>query len=219
MLGLSLENALSKNNTKILLLGAHCDDIELGCGGTILQLIEQQPSVEIMWIVFSSNEIRRIEAQNSAEHFLTGARAKEIRINDFRNGFFPSDAPKIKEYFETLKNTFSPDIIFTHYRQDLHQDHRVVNELTWNTFRDHMILEYEILKYDGDIGNPNAYMPIYNRHRVNKIDSLMRFYESQKQRPWFTPNTLNGLMRIRGVESNAIDEHAEAFYARKLSLI
>lgn len=209
---------LEGTKAKILLLGAHCDDIEIGCGGTILQLLELAPSVEVHWIVFSSNKIRYKEAEASAQHFLSSAKNRTIRILNFRNSFFPAEATEIKEYFESIKQSFNPDLIFTHYRKDYHQDHRVINELTWNTFRDHFILEYEIPKYDGDIGQPTTYMPIANAQRRNKVDSIVKYFESQASRQWFTPSTFDALMRIRGIECNAEDGYAEAFYARKILL-
>jgi LmbE family N-acetylglucosaminyl deacetylase len=143
---------------KVLCLGSHCDDIEIGCGGTILRLIENYPNIEFYWVVFSSNSQREPEAYQSANSFLKKAKAKTIVIKKFRDGFFPFIGIEIKEFFEQLKQDFNPDIVFTHYRHDLHQDHRLISELTWNSFRNHLILEYEIPKYDGDLGSPNFFV-------------------------------------------------------------
>lgn len=205
-------------NPVILLLGAHCDDIELGCGGTLIQLCEAIPSINVTWVVFSSNKLRAAEARSSAEECLAEIDSKSIRILNFKNGFFPSESQKIKKYFEELKRHINPAIIFTHYRQDLHQDHRTINELTWNTFRNHFILEYEIAKYDGDLGIPNTFVQLEKATIENKISGLLKHYQSQLNRQWFTQSTFEALMRIRGVECNSKSGYAEAFYSRKLCL-
>lgn len=217
MINLDLSHELEKN-PRILLLGAHCDDIEIGCGGTLQQLINKYPALEITWVVFSSSEIRFREAKASADGYLYGIDKKHISILDFKNGFFPSELPQIKKYFEKLKQKTDPAIIFTHYRNDLHQDHRTINELTWNTFRNHLILEYEIVKYDGDLGIPNTFVPLQDSTVVNKISELMKHYQSQLHRQWFTANTFEAIMRIRGVECNSDSGFAEAFYCKKMCL-
>ena len=199
----------------VLCLGAHCDDIEIGCGGTILRLLEEHPQVSLWWVVLSANDLREREARASAEAFLKGAASPKVVVKRFRNGFFPSVIAEIKEFFEELKGEVSPDLIFSHYQQDLHQDHRTVAELTWNTFRDHMILEYEIPKYDGGLGSPNFFVPLGDAQREAKVGTLMTQFESQKQKQWFTPETFNGLARLRGIECNAPSGYAEAFYCRK----
>ncbi len=199
----------------ILFLGAHCDDIEIGCGATILRLARQYPEISIYWVVFSSNEERAKEASSAAKTFLNGVESKVI-IRSFRNGYFPWVGDEIKTYFETLKTLTDPDVIFTHYRKDLHQDHRIIGELTWNTFRDHLILEYEIPKYDGGLGAPNVFFPVGRKDVQKKIDILMKYYSSQHNKVWFTEDTFRGLMRIRGIESNADEGFSEAFYCSKL---
>lgn len=215
MFELDLRTKNKKLNT-ILCLGAHCDDIEIGCGGTILRLIAENPELEIHWVVFSSNEVREKEATISAKQFLTGAVMQEILINTFRNGYFPYLGAEIKDYFEELKTKYSPDLIFTHYRYDLHQDHRLVSELTWNTFRDHLILEYEIAKYDGDLGTPNVYFPLAEQICNKKVHYLMDVFETQHARQWFTKETFYSLLRMRGIESNSSTGYAEGFYSRKM---
>lgn len=202
----------------ILLLGAHCDDIEIGCGGTILQLIDKHPNTKIVWNVFSSSPEREEEARSSAEAFLQGCNSAEINIERFRNGHFPYEAAEIKKYFENLKSAYEPDIIFTHQRNDLHQDHRTISELTLNTFRNNLILEYEIPKYDGDLGQPNTFMPIEPATMNAKIDNILKHFKSQQQKQWFSPETFQGLMRLRGIECNSETGYAEAFYGRKISL-
>ena len=199
----------------VLCLGAHCDDIEIGCGGAILRLLEEHPQVSLWWVVLSANDLREREARASAEAFLKGAVSPKVVVKRFRNGFFPSVIAEIKEFFEELKGEVSPDLIFSHHLQDLHQDHRTVAELTWNTFRDHMILEYEIPKYDGGLGSPNLFIPLGDAQREAKVSTLMTQFESQKQKQWFTPETFNGLARLRGIECNAPSGYAEAFYCRK----
>jgi LmbE family N-acetylglucosaminyl deacetylase len=200
---------------RILCLGAHSDDIEIGCGGTILKLIENFPNTEICWVVFGSTGSRTEEAWASANVFLGEVKKREIDIKQFKDSFFPIIAGEIKDYFEQLKKV-SPDLIFTHYRNDLHQDHRVICEFTWNTFRDHLILEYEIPKYDGDLGSPNFFVCLDEGICQKKIKYIIEHFVSQRGRHWFTEDTFYSLLRLRGVESNAPSRYAEAFYCRKI---
>jgi LmbE family N-acetylglucosaminyl deacetylase len=200
---------------RVLCLGAHCDDIEIGCGGTILKLTGGQRRVEVQWVVFSSNEQRKKEASESARVFLANAATRQVVIHGFRDGFFPYIGADIKQCFEQLKAEFSPDLILTHYRGDLHQDHRLVSELTWNTFRDHLILEYEIPKYDGDFGAPNVFVPLDESICRRKIDTILGAFPSQAQKRWFSRELFSSIMRLRGMEGNAASGHAEAFYSRK----
>jgi LmbE family N-acetylglucosaminyl deacetylase len=164
---------------KILCLGSHCDDIEIGCGGTILNLIENYSNIIFYWVVFSSNEIRAKEAIKSANNFLKEAKVEKIVIKNFRNGFFPFVGAEIKEYFEQLKQEISPDLVFTHYRHDLHQDHRLISDLTWNTFRNHLILEYEIPKFDGDLGSPNFFVQLDESICRRKVGYLLDAFETE----------------------------------------
>lgn len=205
----------SESPRKILCLGSHCDDIEIGCGGTLLKLSEQLPQVEVYWAVFSSDQVRAREARESADCFLERAKAKTIVIKDFRNSFFPFIGA-IKEDFEQLKDEFSPDVIFTHYRHDLHQDHQLISQLTWNTFRNHLILEYEVPKYDGDLGAPNVFTHLDESVCRRKIEYLMTHFKSQLDKHWFDEETFWALLRLRGMESNAPSKYAEAFYCRKM---
>lgn len=202
----------------VLCLGAHSDDIEIGCGGTMLKLLEECPNTSVTWIVFSSQGERRAEAEKSALHFLQTVERREIILKDFRDGFFPYRGEVIKEYFEQLKQQLSPTLIFTHYRHDLHQDHRLICELTWNTFRNHLILEYEIPKYDGDLGSPNIFVHLDEKTCEKKIDLLLRHFLTQGNKRWFTDETFRSMMRLRGVESQASGSYAEAFYGRKIVL-
>ncbi len=213
MISLGLDQVRS-----VLLIGAHSDDIEIGCGATVLRLLEERPSIELTWIVLSANGTRRDEAQASAESFLAAAKSAQIKIEGFRDGFFPYDGAAVKERFEALKEEVSPDLIFCHYGADRHQDHRLVSELTWNTFRNHCILEYEIPKYDGDLGSPNVFAPVSDAQRERKIEILLKCFPSQATKHWFAAETFAGLMRLRGLESNAPNGYAEAFYARKIQL-
>lgn len=202
----------------ILCLGAHCDDIEIGCGGTILKLAAMGRRIEIHWVVFSSDEKRAIEARESASLFLSEANSKIITVKDFRNSFFPFVGAEIKEYFEKLKHECSPDVIFTHYRNDLHQDHRMISELTWNTFRNHFILEYEIPKYDGDFGSPNVFVPLDESTCRKKIDTVVGSFQSQVEKHWFSRDLFAAVLRLRGMEANASSGYAEGFYCRKAVL-
>lgn len=203
---------------KALFLGAHSDDIELGCGGTILSLLEQGQELEVWWVVFAASPVRRLEAERSAEMFLRGAVKKETIVRDFKESFFPYIGSEIKACFEELKRTISPDVVFTHFRDDLHQDHRLISELTWNTFRDHLILEYEIIKYDGGLGSPNVFVHLSEDVCAKKMKYLMENFQSQRSHQWFTEEALRAILRLRGVESNAPSNFAEAFYVRKLVL-
>jgi LmbE family N-acetylglucosaminyl deacetylase len=203
---------------RILCLGAHCDDIEIGCGGTILRLLEENPGVQITWVVFSSTPPRRREVHRASQLFLKDLRRHKIIIKSFRDSYFPYIGSRIKEFFDKLKAEPSPDLIFTHFRGDLHQDHRLISELTWNAFRNHFILEYEIPKYDGDLGTPNFFVGIDEVVLRKKIRYILECFESQKNKQWFTEDTFRALHRIRGIESNAADNFAEAFYCRKLLL-
>ena len=216
MLALTFQKRLD-SVLSILCLGAHSDDIEIGCGGTILRLTETYPHTDITWIVFGAHGQRATEATNSAELFLKDAKEKRVIIRDFRDGFFPYVGGEIKEYFEQLKQDLSPDLIFTHYRHDLHQDHRLICELTWNTFRNHWILEYETPKYDGDLGTPNFFVNLDEAICRTKIEYILGNFKSQQNRHWFTDETFRSIMRLRGVESKAPGKYAEAFFARKIT--
>lgn len=204
---------------RVLALGAHSDDIEIGCGATLLRLLEEKKSaVEVSWVVFSASPERRLEAEASAGRFLRHARRRSVQVANFRDGFFPFVGAEIKEWFEDLKRRFQPDLIFTHRREDRHQDHRTISDLTWNTFRDHLILEYEIPKYDGDLGQPNFFVPISKAHCRKKLTWLRDGFPSQKPHRWFTDETFLGLMRLRGIECNSPSGYAEAFHCRKAVL-
>ena len=200
---------------KVLCLGAHSDDIEIGCGATLLKLTDEHPRLEIMWVVFSAGGVRTSEAKASARAFLRRARTSEVVVKDFRTSFFPVEEEPIKEFFETLK-PFQPDLVFTHYRHDLHQDHRVLSNLTWNTFRSHAILEYEIPKYDGDLGVPNVFVPVSHAQCVRKSTLLRRHFKSQADKHWFAQDLFLALPRIRGMECDSPTRYAEAFYSRKM---
>ena len=203
---------------RILCLGAHCDDIEIGCGGTILNLTERRRDVSVTWVVFSGDAAREREALASAALFLAAARESTVTVHRFRDGFFPYVGAAIKEQFEALKRTVTPDLVLTHHGGDRHQDHRLISELTWNTFRDHLILEQEIPKYDGDLGAPNVFVPLQPAHCEAKVTNILECFPSQHDHPWFTRETFMALMRLRGVESNAPSGYAEAFYCRKAVL-
>jgi LmbE family N-acetylglucosaminyl deacetylase len=202
---------------QVLCLGAHADDIEIGCGGTVLKLVSRYPEADFHWIVFSAPGTRKQEAESSAGRFLRDAGSKAIEVRSFRDGFFPYLGGEIKDFFEDLKKDANPDLILTHYQRDLHQDHRLLSELTWNTFRDHTILEFEIPKYDGGLGSPNLFVPLTQEERRRKIDLLLAGFPSQAARKWFDEATFDALLRLRGVECNSPSGYSEAFYCRKLS--
>jgi LmbE family N-acetylglucosaminyl deacetylase len=207
-----------RSSLKVLVLGAHPDDIEIGCGGTVLQLIEAYSNCEVCWVVLSAEGERAAEARRSGDAFLEAAHNPTLIVGDFRDGFFPYGGHEIKEFFERLKDEVSPDLIFTHYGLDFHQDHRLVSELTWNTFRDNLILEYEIPKYDGDLGSPNLFVHLAESTVRLKIEMILGHFASQAQRRWFTEDVFRSILRLRGMESNSPTLYAEGFYCRKLVL-
>ncbi len=200
----------------VLCLGAHSDDIEIGCGGTIRKLARELPGLVVWWVVFTADGKRRTEAKNSARAFLRDAGKSQVIIKQFRNGYFPFQGAAIKDFFESLKSRVKPDLVFTHFRNDRHQDHRLVSDLTWNTFRNHLILEYEIPKYDGDFASPNLFVQLDEKLAREKADNLCRYFTTQSDKHWFSQDTFLALVRLRGMECCA--EYAEAFYARKLTL-
>ena len=201
---------------RVLALGAHSDDIEIGCGGTILSLLRNYPETSVVWVVFSAAGPREDEARRGAEGFLEGAAATDVRFGGFQDGFMPFDGRAVKEFFESLKGV-APDLVFTHRLDDRHQDHRCLAELTWNTFRDHTILEYEIPKYEGDLGHPNVFVPLSEEIARRKLMLLMSIFGTQRSKRWFTEDLFAGLMRLRASEAGA-QGHAEAFHCRKLVL-
>ena len=201
---------------KLLCIGAHSDDIEIGCGGTVLRLLAERPGSSVDWVVLSGGEAREREARASAAEFLAAAASSKVWVQSFRESFFPAAWVEIKEHFEQLRRATEPDLILCHRQTDRHQDHRVVAELTWNTFRNHLIWEYEIPKYEGDLGQPNLFVPLSAAQAERKVQLLMTHFASQRGRSWFRPDTFHGLMSIRGVECAAPDGRAEAFHAHKL---
>ncbi|HKP56860.1 MAG TPA: PIG-L deacetylase family protein [Polyangiales bacterium] len=201
---------------RVLCLGAHSDDIEIGCGGTILRLLAERPGSEVDWVVFSADAEREREARASAAEFLAGAARSGVKVSQFRESYFPAVWAEIKDYMGQLGRTLKPDLVLSHHAADLHQDHRVIAELTWNTWRNHLILEYEIPKWEGDLGKPNLYVPLTLAQAQRKVESLQRHFVSQANKPWFRADTFHGLMSVRGVECHAPDGRAEAFHARKL---
>ncbi len=202
----------------ILCLGAHADDIEVGCGGTLLRLLATHERLAVHWVVFSAAGERATEARRSAELFLADGGERRIVVKQFRDTFFPYNGGEIKAFVNELAREVSPDLIFTHRREDLHQDHRLVSELTWNAFRDHLILEYEIPKYDGDLGQQNIYAALSEEIAARKIDIIMNEFPSQRSHAWFSADTFWATLRLRGVECNAPDRFAEGFHGRKLML-
>ncbi len=203
--------------TRILCLGAHCDDIDIGCGGTLLRLLAGEGSWEVTWAVFSSNEQRAAELRASAAHFLRGAQSRVLTY-EFPDTYFPAYYEQIKQTFEELKAIPDPDVVFTHCRFDLHQDHRIVADLTWNAFRRHLVLEYEIPKYEGGLRTPNLYVRLTKEQAETKARLLLAAYKSQHAKAWFTADTFTALMRLRGIEAGAGTEWAEGFHASKLCL-
>jgi LmbE family N-acetylglucosaminyl deacetylase len=203
---------------RVLAIGAHADDIEIGCGGTLLRLVGERRDLVVDWVVLSGDGDRSTEAADSAAAFLDGAVGRRISVDRFRDGFLPYDGAAVKERFERLKTEVTPDLVLTHRLRDRHQDHRLVAELTWNTFRDHLILEYETPKYEGDLGHPNLFVPLAAGVCERKVELLRKGFPSQAGRDWFTEDTFWAMLRLRGLESRSPTRYAEAFHARKLVL-
>jgi len=202
----------------ILCLGAHADDIEIGCGGTMLRLLAERPEVDVYWVVLGARNERADEAARGGELFLRGARNQKIIIKGFRDSFFPYEGGPIKAFFQELGRDVAPDLIFTHRREDMHQDHRLTAELTWNAFRDDLILEYEIPKYEGDLGAPNVFVPLEESTCRRKVESIVEAYASQRSKPWFSKDVFWSLLRIRGMECNSPTRFAEGLYCRKMTI-
>jgi len=212
---LTLNLSAGRDSFNVLCLGAHSDDIEIGCGATLLHLQRILQNVHFHWVVLSAASTRGQEATRAMELFTKNFR-KQLVLKEYRDGFLPYSGAEIKNFFEDMKNQVNPDLIFTHWQGDAHQDHRLVSELTRNTYRNHLILEYEVPKYDGDIGRPNVFVPLEENCYEQKVTYLLEAFESQRSKPWFTRETFLGLMRLRGMECNSPSGYAEAFHARKL---
>jgi LmbE family N-acetylglucosaminyl deacetylase len=202
----------------VLCIGAHCDDIEIGCAGTLRRWVSEHPGAHFTWAVFAGEPAREPESRRAAARILEGAAGMELRFFDFRGSYFPIDRERIKDAFETLKALSRPDLVLTHRLEDRHQDHALLAELTWNTFRSHTILEYEIPKYEGDLGHPNLFVPLSAADIERKSATLMECFPSQHSRSWFTADTFRALARLRGIECAAPGGFAEAFHARKLRI-
>jgi LmbE family N-acetylglucosaminyl deacetylase len=217
MIGLQLP-VRADGALQVLCLGAHSDDIEIGCGGFILRLAEQYPGCRFHWAVFSAADVREQEARRAAQLFATGRGGDTPTIKNFQDGFLPYVGANVKTVFEDLKRSVAPDVILTHNGKDGHQDHRLISELTWNTFRDHFILEYEVPKYDGDLGQPTVFVPLSEEICQRKARHIMEAFPSQRGKRWFQTDLFLSLMRLRGMECNSFSGYAEAFYCRKLVL-
>jgi LmbE family N-acetylglucosaminyl deacetylase len=215
---LGLTKLTDRKRLQILCIGAHCDDIDIGCGGTMLSLLARNPGAQVAWVVMGSTPVRARELRASARRFLRQAGKAEVLVHQFRDGFFPAQYAAIKEVFESLKQLPDPDLIFSHHRADLHQDHRVIAELTWNTFRSHLIMEYEIPKYEGDLTTPSAYVALTRAQVERKISILCSCYRTQRAKRWFDEETFRGVMRLRGIESGGESGWAEGFHLRKFLL-
>jgi LmbE family N-acetylglucosaminyl deacetylase len=214
MLGLSPAEPLQR----ILAIGCHADDLEIGCGGTLLTLVAANPELEVDWVVLAAPGDRGAEARASAVAFLAGTAAARVEVHEFRDGFLPYVGGEVKDVFEDLKRRVDPQLVLTHAGYDFHQDHRLACELTWNTFRSHLILEYEIPKFDGDLGRPNVFVPLSEEVVERKVELLEQHFATQTGKHWFDRETFLGLMRLRGMEAASPTRFAEAFTSRKVVL-
>jgi LmbE family N-acetylglucosaminyl deacetylase len=204
-----------KNIRRVLCFGCHADDIEIGCGGSVLRLLDEHPGLDVWWVVLSGDPDRAAEAQRSAAAWLGRAGQRQVICGDFRDRYFPAQWAQIKDFIHNIASRVEPDLVFTHRRDDAHQDHRLVGELTWNAFRKHLIWEYEIPKYEGDLGQPNVFLTLDDAICRRKIEILRDAFPSQQDKPWFTADTFWSLLRMRGLECNSPSRFAEGFYARK----
>lgn len=215
---LSLQLRAFDHPLAVLCLGAHCDDIEIGCGATLARWAREYPNAHFTWAIFSGDSMRKTESRAACAQLLPRPGTCDMRLFEFRESYFPSQVEQIKDAFEELKTALRPDVILTHRLEDRHQDHKLIAELTWNTFRSHVILEYEIPKYEGDLGHPNVFIPLDTEELGQKIRCLADCFPSQRSRTWFTDDTFRALARLRGIECGAPSGFAEAFYGRKLCL-
>lgn len=215
---LSLNPATGRDRLHLLCLGAHSDDIEIGCGGAVLRWLAEVPQLHVTWVVLSAPGVRADEARRSAETLLAGATSVEVVVGDFTDAHFPSETARLKTFLSDIARRTTADVVLTHRLEDRHQDHRTVGELTWQTWRDHLILEYEIPKYEGDLGQPNVYVPLPAETAQRKVQHLMQHFGTQRSKGWFTEATFQGLMALRGIECRAPSGQAEAFHARKVVL-
>ena len=203
---------------KLLCLGAHSDDLEIGCGGTVLSWLESSRPIDVTWVVLTAQGERTRETRHSAAALLRRAASVDVVLGEFRDGFLPSQYEQVKAFMESVKLRCVPDIVLTHRLEDRHQDHRLISELTWNTWRNQFVLEYEILKYEGDLGQPNVFVPLRAAIARRKAEHLMRHFGTQRSKAWFNPENFLALARIRGLECRAPEGFAEAFHARKMAL-
>lgn len=214
----TMNPAAGRARLDLLCLGAHSDDLEIGCAGTVLRWLAEVPQVHVTWVVLSAPGARAEEARRSAQALLQGAASVEVVLGDFADAQFPAELPRLKAFLGDLGRRTAPDVILTHRLEDRHQDHRTVAELTWQTWRDHLILEYEIPKYEGDLGQPNVYVPLSDAVARRKVAHLMAHFGSQRAKGWFAEATFLGLMALRGIECRAPEGHAEGLHARKVVL-
>ena len=217
MLDLSL-NLPTSRQPLVLCIGAHCDDVEVGCAGTLLSLAKSRKDTRFVWAVFSGEQSRQIETRKSAQSLFPDNTQVELRLHDFPDGRLPYIGVPVKDAMEKLRAEVEPDLVLSHWSRDHHQDHRFLSELTWNTFRNHLILEYEIPKYDGDLGRPNLFVNLEPDIREQKIAHILRSYPSQSNREWFNRETFDAILRLRGIECRAESGYAEAFFSRKLPI-
>lgn len=207
-----------RRRLRVLCLGAHSDDIEIGCAGTLLRWLAEYEAVEVTWAVLCAAGNRANEARDSAVELLAGAASWRIVLGDFEDAHLPADFSRSKTFMRDLQQHGAHDVVLTHRLEDAHQDHRLVAELTWQTWRDHLILEYEIAKYEGDLGRPNVFVPLPPDIAARKVAHLLKHFGSQLSKDWFRSEALSALMLLRGIECRAESGWAEAFHLRKARL-
>lgn len=199
----------------VLAVGAHSDDVEIGSGGTLLTLAAALPEVRAHVVVLSATPTRAGEAQAGARRFLPGGRV-DVEVHDLPDGRYPGHWAGLKDRLEELARRVRPDLILAPRLDDAHQDHRTVARLVRTVWRDHLVLGYEIPKYDGDLPRPNLYVPLTAEVLQEKLRLLRTCFPSQADRDWFDDEVFRGLARLRGVESRC--RYAEGFEVTKLVL-
>lgn len=202
---------------RVVALGAHADDIEIGAGGLIQRLVADTPSLSIRWLVASATPERRREAEKASSRLVGSVSDCTLDIGDLRDGFLPFLGPAPKEWLIRHAG-FEPDIVICPRGEDLHQDHRLVGQLAWQVFRSSLIFEYEIPKYEGDLGRPNVYVVLDRATAERKVATILEAFPSQRSRRWFEPETFWALLRLRGIEAASPTGFAEAFHASKIVL-
>lgn len=183
-----------------------------------MTLLARGYKLDVTWAVMSAAGERATEAGRSAKALLRRAVSLQLHMGDLPDSQFPAEFARAKQFMNDVRDSCQPDLVFTHWLDDRHQDHRLVGELTWQTWRDHLILEYDVPKFEGDLFCPNAFVPLSRSVAQRKSNHLMRYFGSQRAKYWFTSDTFMALSRLRGVACRSESGYAEGFNVRKILL-